>query len=98
MDPISTVERTALHRARRLFPELGKGEVVARLKRAARLGRGRPPADLAGLAPLTHKIDMTRSAGSLVRAMACIALILSVGVMMGATAHKPHRPHTTIKG
>lgn len=62
-------EAKAIRAARKLFPDVPKMELAGRLKKAAKLGRGRPPSDLAGLAPLVKVIDTTRSAGSLVRSM-----------------------------
>lgn len=67
--PVTAQERKALKAARRLFPDVPKIEVATRFKKAARLGRGRPSADLAGLPPLTKRVDMTRSVGSMARAM-----------------------------
>lgn len=66
---VTATERKALKAARRLFPDLPKIEVVARLKKASRLGRGRPVSDLAGLAPLAKKVDLSQAVGSLARAM-----------------------------
>lgn len=62
-------ERKALARARRLFPDVPRIELAGRIRKAAKLGRGRPPVELAGLAPLTRVIDTSRSVNSLARAM-----------------------------
>ncbi len=67
--PIDATERKALKAARKLFPDIPKIDLAARLKKAAKLGRGRPPADLAGLPPLVKTIDVSRTVGSLARAM-----------------------------
>lgn len=62
-------EVRAIKRARKLYPDISKTELAERIRKASRLGRGRPPAELAGLAPLAKEIDNGRTVGSLVRAM-----------------------------
>lgn len=47
-------ELTALRGARRVYRNVPKTELATRIVKAGKLGRGRPPAELTGLAQFAH--------------------------------------------